>query len=319
MSQPWIKFYPRDWRGDQALRAVSISARGFWMECLCIMHEATPRGHLVLNGKSIAMTTLARMAGVGFEEAETFLAELVEAGVCSVNRAGTIVSRRMIRDTAKSETGRKFADKRYQNEKNEGGNDSPQDVDRTQKKPAPTGYPPETPSAQKPEARSQRPEARKKDLPPANAGEGANALPVAASGVAIVQPTELTLAVQAFNEAAEQCPGSDFAAGWAKCLSLNSTREKQIRARLKEVGLDGWRAAVTRAARSDFLAGRARRAPGRERWGVDFTWLTKAENFTKLIEGRYDNDRARQQLVGRESVRAGLMDFLQDQQGKTGE
>lgn len=27
-SRPWMKFYPRDWRGDQALRAVSLTARG---------------------------------------------------------------------------------------------------------------------------------------------------------------------------------------------------------------------------------------------------------------------------------------------------
>jgi len=53
MSAPWMKFYPRDWRGDQALRAVSIAARGLWMECLCIMHEAKPYGHLVLNGQPV--------------------------------------------------------------------------------------------------------------------------------------------------------------------------------------------------------------------------------------------------------------------------
>ena len=42
MSQPWIKFYPRDWRGDQALRVVSLAARGLWIEMLSIMHEGQP-------------------------------------------------------------------------------------------------------------------------------------------------------------------------------------------------------------------------------------------------------------------------------------
>ena len=42
---PWLKFYPRDWRGDQALRLVSLHARGLWIELLCVMHEATPYGH----------------------------------------------------------------------------------------------------------------------------------------------------------------------------------------------------------------------------------------------------------------------------------
>jgi hypothetical protein len=63
MSNPWLKFYPRDWRGDQALRAVSISARGLWMEMLCIMHEAQPYGHLILGGRAVSDDILARVAG----------------------------------------------------------------------------------------------------------------------------------------------------------------------------------------------------------------------------------------------------------------
>ena len=36
----WSKFWWRDHQGDAALRACSLAARGYWMEMLCIVHEA---------------------------------------------------------------------------------------------------------------------------------------------------------------------------------------------------------------------------------------------------------------------------------------
>lgn len=100
-DQPWMKFYPRDWRGDQALRAVSIAARGLWMECLCIMHEAKPYGHLMLNGEPVEDHVLARMAGVSVDEVSALMAELRQAGVLSVTGRGVIFSRRMTKDHAR--------------------------------------------------------------------------------------------------------------------------------------------------------------------------------------------------------------------------
>ncbi len=49
---PYIQFYPADWRGDIGVRGLTAAARGFWMECLCLMHEATPYGHLLINGQA---------------------------------------------------------------------------------------------------------------------------------------------------------------------------------------------------------------------------------------------------------------------------
>lgn len=143
---------------------------------------------------------------------------------------------------------------------------------------------------------------------------GANAPPGSgppSQAVAAVVPTDLVLAVQAYNEGAEKCPDGR-GAGWARCQSLTSNRRKALQARLTEAGLEGWRAAVVRAVRSDFLSGRGPRSPGRESWGVDLGWLAKAENFTKLTEGKYDNDRGRRQARGQESARDGLMAFLRD-------
>lgn len=103
MADPWMKFYPRDWRGDQSLRAVSIAARGLWMECLCIMHEAKPYGHLLLNGEPVEVDALARMTGASVDEVSALMAELRKAGVFSVTGKGIIFSRRMVRDSERRE------------------------------------------------------------------------------------------------------------------------------------------------------------------------------------------------------------------------
>lgn len=142
---PWIKFYPRDWRGDQALRAVSIAARGFWMECLCIMHEATPYGHLLLNGRPVEGDTLARMAGVSVDEVSTYVSELREAGVLSVTREGVIFSRRMVSDHARAQKGRKAIQKRW--------HQAPENIEETGQ---PNRSPNRDPTTQKPDTRVQK-------------------------------------------------------------------------------------------------------------------------------------------------------------------
>jgi len=96
--QPWFQFYPQDWRGDQALRMVSLTARGLWIECLTVMHEATPYGHLVVNGRPLGVDVLARMVGATGEEVRSCLTELEESGVYDVTGKGVIFSRRMVRD-----------------------------------------------------------------------------------------------------------------------------------------------------------------------------------------------------------------------------
>jgi len=126
-ANPWMKFYPSNWRGDQALRAVSIAARGLWIECLCVMHEAKPYGHLLLNGEPVDDGTLARMTGASVDEVSALMAELRKAGVFSVTREGAIFSRRMTKDHALASKGRKAVQKRWAqaSEKNRSPNTDP--------------------------------------------------------------------------------------------------------------------------------------------------------------------------------------------------
>lgn len=102
MNAPWLKFYPSDWRSDPALRLSGLSARGLWTELLCIMHEAEPRGYLVVGGASLSNTQIASLIGAPPKEVACLLAELKRNGVLSETDDGVIYSRRMVRDTEKA-------------------------------------------------------------------------------------------------------------------------------------------------------------------------------------------------------------------------
>lgn len=153
MSNPWLKFYPRDWRGDQTLRAVSIAARGLWIEMLCVMHEAQPYGHLILGGRAVSNDVLARVSGLGADECGALLSELESAGVFSRTRKGVIYSRRMIKDHSRSEKGRKSINRRWK-----------QTSENEEEIEAPNRSPDRVAITQKPEARSQK-EGEDKPLP----------------------------------------------------------------------------------------------------------------------------------------------------------
>ena len=97
-----MKFYPSDWWADPALRSCTIAARGLWVEMLCLMHEASPYGSLLINGARIDKKRLASLAGITEKECTALLLELEGFGVFSRDDDGTIYSRRMRRDEAKA-------------------------------------------------------------------------------------------------------------------------------------------------------------------------------------------------------------------------
>lgn len=154
-QRPWMKFYPTDWRGDQALRVVSLGARGLWIECMCIMHEATPYGHLIINGRAVTDAQLAALAGTTPDQIAALLNELETAGVFSRNRNGAIYSRRMTRDEKK----RKDGEKTQKNGTLPTSRRGRQVSEKTGRKSPPpevvVGVVDQPPSTQKPEAREE--------------------------------------------------------------------------------------------------------------------------------------------------------------------
>lgn len=117
-------------------------------------------------------------------------------------------------------------------------------------------------------------------------------------------PSEVELAVQAFNQAAEVCPK------WAKSRQLTANRKKVIAARLGEVGLAGWRRAVELAANSGHLGGPVPTTGQYRNWRMDVGWFAKAENFAKIIEGTYAPGSGRP--FGLETAARGIAQFLQE-------
>lgn len=101
-KRPWFKFYPSDWRADKGLRLCGAAARGLWIEMLCVMHEAKPYGHLLVNGRPLTETQLASLSGIPLDQVHALLAELENADVFSKNGKGVIYSRRMTRDARKA-------------------------------------------------------------------------------------------------------------------------------------------------------------------------------------------------------------------------
>lgn len=106
-AQPWMKFYPRDWRADERLRDCSLAARGLWIEMIAIMHGAERYGRLLIAGKPATAERLSRQVGASETEVAGLLDELREAGVFSVDASGIIYSRRMRSDEKAAETARK--------------------------------------------------------------------------------------------------------------------------------------------------------------------------------------------------------------------
>lgn len=160
MKNPWMKFYPPDWRADPALRMCSLAARGLWVELIALMHDADPYGHLVVGGRTPTDAQIAMLAGASVDDVRTLLGELEAAGVFSRSGKGVIFSRRMVRDEKKS----KIAQKNGKS----GGNPSLSKQKEIQASDNQTSNQEEKGplKTQKPEARNQKPEARSQTIPP---------------------------------------------------------------------------------------------------------------------------------------------------------
>ena len=67
---------------------------------------------------------------------------------------------------------------------------------------------------------------------------------------------------------------------------ITGTRKNSISARLREFTEEDLRTVVHKAATSDFLNGKNNRG-----WIADFNWIFRPNNFPKVLEGNYDNDK----------------------------
>lgn len=102
MKRPSFQFYPSDWSSALELRAVSLAARGLWIEMICLMWQGHEIGFLTYrDGRPISVEQLARMVGDTTAKVQALLSELEGAGVPGKAENGAYFSRRMVRDDAK--------------------------------------------------------------------------------------------------------------------------------------------------------------------------------------------------------------------------
>lgn len=96
---PALQFYPADWRKDLAVQALGYHDRGVWFEMLCLMHESSERGVMLLNGSPIAEDVIARLLGLDNQTFNQTLGTLLTYGVAKRRQDdNAIFSKRMVDD-----------------------------------------------------------------------------------------------------------------------------------------------------------------------------------------------------------------------------
>lgn len=91
---PYMQFYTADWRADTCF--LSLSARGFWMSCLCVMHDLDRVGELRGSVAEIGRATNSLP-----DEVKAAIEELKARKIADVTECHGIVTirnRRMSRD-----------------------------------------------------------------------------------------------------------------------------------------------------------------------------------------------------------------------------
>jgi uncharacterized phage protein (TIGR02220 family) len=99
VKTPAMQFYPADWRKDLAVQSLGYFDRGGWFEMLCLMHESSERGVLILNGAPMAEEVIARLFGLDNQTFNQTLATLLTYGVAKRRQPdNAIFSKRMVED-----------------------------------------------------------------------------------------------------------------------------------------------------------------------------------------------------------------------------
>jgi len=109
---PSLQFYPGDWRKDPGVQALTYEERGVWFEMLLLMFESGERGKLLLNGKKMPDSALARTLGLDNQKSNQIVSKLIDYGVAKVEEQTNIIyCSRMVKDECfrkiRSDSGKK--------------------------------------------------------------------------------------------------------------------------------------------------------------------------------------------------------------------
>ena len=104
----------------------------------------------------------------------------------------------------------------------------------------------------------------------------------------IICSTEVERVVQEWNRLGE------FGITNIRYIKSGTERQKLLRARLKEYGVERVIEAIDKVRESDFLRGKT----GGKPFFITFDWFVKPSNFQKIIDGNYDNRRGTNNFAG---------------------
>lgn len=94
-KEPSFQFYPGDWIKDPELSICSATARGVWIDVLCLAWECTPRGYLISNGKAWTLEQAAYAIRGDWQENLAGLKELLKNGVLKQTKRGLFFSQKL--------------------------------------------------------------------------------------------------------------------------------------------------------------------------------------------------------------------------------
>jgi len=261
-ATPWIKWFPGDF-----LHGVSdLEANEGWVYTIVLNLIYDKQAPWPYDPKRLARRCRLRQPVV--EECVESLIEyeklrLVDGCLTNEKAEKVIGKRQEVSGKATAAAEARWQEEKRKDKKNKGGEDA--DALRTGSE-----------QDAKLEARGQKPEKKKapakKPSPPA-------ALKL--DGGPDKSPARE--AFDLYNELAERIDAT-------KALDLTEARRKSINARLNGRGIDVWKEAIEKVERSLFLCGEAK---GRDRraFKLSLDMMVRPENFQKILEGFYGDDR----------------------------
>jgi len=89
-----------DWAGDRAVRSLSPSERGLWIDLICLASDGEPQGFVCdRKGEPLPLEQIAHFANCSSTaEASSLIDGILSKGAASRDRSGRLYCRRMVRD-----------------------------------------------------------------------------------------------------------------------------------------------------------------------------------------------------------------------------
>lgn len=124
---PSFSFYPADWLNDIKLQSCSLASQGLLMNLMCLMHQSSQYGYLLINGSNPPSKSVARLLRLHSNSYGSKLQELLKLGVLHVDESGVIFCKRMVKDEhlreVRRENGKKGGSPLLKLKDNQGLND----------------------------------------------------------------------------------------------------------------------------------------------------------------------------------------------------